>query len=101
MTVEYDLCIPQLTAVSESAFTSPSQETQGFDALVVLFTNFNRLNDLAARFPFLRTALAAQQVNPSVTKEPTFLLCDHAPGSRLILSPTGSINDDTDDVRKF
>ncbi|KAJ1657489.1 hypothetical protein IWQ61_003117 [Dispira simplex] len=101
MTMEYDLCIPQLTQVSESAFTSPNQGAQGFDALVVLFTSFNRLNDLAARFPFLRTALAAQQVNPNVANEPFFLFCDQAPGSRLILSPTGSTNDDTDDVRKF
>ncbi|RKP37032.1 hypothetical protein BJ085DRAFT_1803, partial [Dimargaris cristalligena] len=39
--------------------------------------------------------------DPSATSQTTLVYSEQAPGSRLILSPTGSLNDDTDDVRKL
>jgi len=42
-----------------------------------------------------------KQVDGDVEKEVSLLYADDVPGKRLIFSPTGSLDQDTDDVRKF
>lgn len=67
-----------------------------YDALVVVASDLGNLPAEIAD-----TVAAAQRVNAKVASSTQVLLCDKAPGQRLILAPTGPLHRDFDDVRRF
>lgn len=67
-----------------------------FDALVVVAHDFT---DLPTEM--VAAITAAQRVNANLTKGVAVLACDTAPAQRLILAPTGALNRDFDDVRRY
>lgn len=69
---------------------------EGYDALVVVASDLNALPAEIAD-----TVVRAQRVNAKVASSTQVLFCDKAPGQRLILAPTGPLNRDFDDVRRF
>src|SRR5690554_2774279 len=67
-----------------------------FDALVVVAHDFT---DLPTEM--VAAITAAQRVNANLTKGVAVLACDAAPAQCLILAPTGALNRDFDDVRRY
>lgn len=73
-----------------------SIETGDWDALIVVGPSFKTLP--AA---YQAAISQAQQADASVTEQVSVLYCAEAPGSRLVLAPTGSLEADYDDIRRF
>ncbi len=86
------MATPKLTIVSSIQALPDS----GCDALVVLS------HDLATiPAPFAETVHAAQQVDAQVVNKTSVLRCSAAPAQRLVVVPTGPLDRDYDDVRRF
>lgn len=71
-----------------------------YDALVVVATSFtDALPSVLGSFA--QTLALAQKVDSQVGQAVTLLVNEAAPGGRLVLSPTGSLETETADVRCF
>ncbi|KAF9975271.1 hypothetical protein BGZ73_001163 [Actinomortierella ambigua] len=85
------LALPKVVAATSSDIAPSSS----FDAVIAVYSNFA---DLQQTF----SALSAQaSIDKSFGSELALVADSQAPGGRMILAPTGSLNGDTDDVRKF
>ncbi|KAJ1912620.1 hypothetical protein IWQ60_009585 [Tieghemiomyces parasiticus] len=93
------MAIPKLTVLKDAAFQEQSVAGSAYDALVVVFTDAARLT--SSNMPFTKAIQAVAAVDPSVGQQVSLLYNETVPGGRLVTCPTGSLNDDTDDVRKF
>jgi leucyl aminopeptidase len=85
--------VPVLTPVTDVS------QAASFDALVVVASSFATLP--SAFESLLKTIALAQKVDSQVNQAVTLLVSEAAPGGRLILAPTGSLESDTADVRNF
>lgn len=67
-----------------------------WDALIVVGPHFNNLPE------HCQSAIAAAKAaDESVTEQLSVISCAGVPGNRLVLAPTGSLERDYDDVRRF
>ncbi|WP_440055190.1 M17 family metallopeptidase [Pseudoalteromonas sp. T1lg65] len=67
------------------------------DAIVIVTANINDLGDA------LLNEIAAPHiaVDARIAQKPTLIVSDKLPGKRLVISPTGPLDRDYDDVRRF
>src|SRR5690554_4542023 len=73
-----------------------SISAQPWDALVVVGPNFEQLPEA------YQVAIEhAKKADQAVGEQLAVVLCEAAPGGRLVLAPTGALNRDYDDVRRF
>ncbi|RUO34463.1 M17 family metallopeptidase [Aliidiomarina soli] len=66
------------------------------DALIIIGSTFSSLSA-----PLAEAIAAAQAHDKRVGQSAQLLISDHAPGQRLIVAPTGPLDRDYDDVRRF
>ncbi|KAG0234085.1 hypothetical protein BGW42_006951 [Actinomortierella wolfii] len=85
------LALPKVVVASANDIAPSST----FDAVIAVYSNFA---DLQSTFSTLATQAS---VDKSFGSELALVADPQAPGGRMILAPTGSLNGDTDDVRKF
>jgi len=86
------MATPQLQHVSDLAKASKS----GFDAAVLV------THDLAAAPTAWRSAIDAQRaIDARTNSQVSVIACDAAPGRRIVLAPTGPVQRDHDDVRRY
>lgn len=90
----------QPSVVDVQLVTNLSTPLDDYDALVVVATQLEQLNDFVDS-TIVHSLHTFRQVNKGFNNEITFTINDIAPGKRLIYSPTGVINRDQDDVRRF
>ena len=81
-------------AVAVSSVQAALNDTQ-WDALIIVATSFNAIEELQAEIS------AAAAIDNRIGKETVLLVSAKAPGQRLVLSPTGPLDRDYDDVRSF
>lgn len=95
----------QLIRSSDYAKTSSTQ----YDALVVVYTS-SPSDLLNLKYWALVNHLLGDvsssvmnhfEMDPSASSEVCIIYHKGAPGNRILLSPTGTLDGDTDDVRKF
>jgi leucyl aminopeptidase len=87
--------VPVLTPVSETS------QLAGFDALVVVASSFAEGSLHAVLEPFAKAIALAQKIDSQASQAVTLLVNEAAPGGRLVLAPTGSLETETADVRSF
>ena len=76
------------------AVAAPQLDNAKHDALIIIADNFSQLDD-----PNLSQAIKAQMaVDARIGQRLTFLVVD---SKRVILAPTGPLNRDYDDVRRY
>src|SRR5690554_6214868 len=68
----------------------------GWDALLVVGPDFSSLPE-----EYKAAIAAAKTTDASVGEQLSVVACDKAPGGRLVLAPTGPLDRDYDDVRRF
>lgn len=77
-----------------------ASSTTNYDALVVVATQLEEvtggLGSLASQ-----SLQALREVNNNFNGEVSVVVSDHVPGKRLVYSPTGPVDRDFDDVRRF
>ncbi|MCC5854422.1 MAG: leucyl aminopeptidase family protein [Idiomarina sp.] len=83
------LLIPQTTSWEQAS-------TQDWDALVVVGPSFAALPEGCQQ-----AIQQAQKVDAAVGKQLSLVNCSNVPGGRLVLAPTGPLDRDFDDVRRF
>ncbi|KAJ1892479.1 hypothetical protein LPJ66_006315 [Kickxella alabastrina] len=90
--------LPEIrTFLSLSALPAASS-----DALVAIYTDLAALTALTALTTDSASSISlAQSVDKGFGQSVTLVPSVSISGGRLVLSPTGSLNDDADDVRKF
>src|SRR5690606_16228544 len=87
------LALPSIVSASRGDLTATSQK---FDAVVTVFPAYSEA--VASIF----TSLSAHSaIDKSFGSSLTVLHDPSVAGGRLVLAPTGSLNGDSDDVRKF
>ena len=95
--------IPKLIPVplGQSALSSPL--VKGFDGLVVLFSSLGALSSSSSALlsPLSGEIQKYSTLDASVGSQPTLIVTQGAPGSRLLLTPLGSLLGDVDDVRRY
>jgi leucyl aminopeptidase len=97
------MSMPQLTPVSDAS------QLGGFDALVLVAPSFTEdsllptrlLSSSSSSSGLASTFALARKVDGQVGQAVTLVVSEAAPGGRLILAPTGSLETDTADVRHF
>ena len=89
------MAIPKLLEVEDPGAASVDQET--WDAVVVVSPTLN-LTDLPALYEPLR---AAADVDARVGKDVVLIPAPKLAGGRLVFAPTGPIDRDWDDVRRY
>ncbi|CAF0753980.1 unnamed protein product [Adineta steineri] len=77
--------------------SSPSNH---YDALVIVATELDQIKEHVDS-SVIQDLQAFNQLNKKFDKEITLTINNTVPGKRLIYSPTGKINRDYDDVRRF
>lgn len=99
------MVLPRLTPVLSSALPQALAPTSSsFDGLLIIHSKLSSLlspksTSLLSRFAPAIQALA--QADASTSSSVSFLHSTDAPGSRIVLAPTGSLLGDVDDVRRF
>lgn len=73
------------------------QHTSEFDALIIIADDFSKVTSSQV----LAHIQQSQLIDQRIGKQVVTLICEHVPGKRLILAPTGSLSRDYDDVRRF
>ncbi|MDF3123940.1 leucyl aminopeptidase family protein [Rheinheimera sp. 1928-s] len=81
-------------AVAISSVQAALNDTQ-WDALIIVAAGFTAVTELQSEID------AAAAIDSRIGKETVLLLSGKAPGQRLVLSPTGPLDRDYDDVRSF
>lgn len=76
--------------------TFESLKDADWDALIVLGPDFSELNS-----EFTASIQNAKMFDESIGNTLSVVACEHAPGNRLVLAPTGPLDRDYDDVRRF
>ncbi|KAJ2998673.1 Cytosol aminopeptidase, catalytic domain [Globomyces sp. JEL0801] len=72
------------------------------DALVVIASDLKTLSSISAlNSSVCSTVLNYLELDQSASSNVSLIISSDVPGKRLILSPTGSLNTDVDDVRRF
>ncbi len=75
---------------------SQLKQTQ-FDALIIIASDFSQIKDET-----LQTRInALHKVDARIGQQVVMSVCELAPGDRMILAPTGNLNRDYDDVRRY
>jgi len=77
-----------------------ASSTSNYDALVVVATQLPELTGALGNLA-TKNLQAFQEVNKNFDGEVTVVVSDDVPGKRLIYSPTGPVDRDFDDVRRF
>ncbi|KND02405.1 uncharacterized protein SPPG_02872 [Spizellomyces punctatus DAOM BR117] len=94
--------IPRLVPLTGEPLTQAlNAKTTTYDGLVVLFTDPSLRASSPILQPLASLMTSIHSLDASAQKTVTFHTTPTAPGSRLVLSPTGSIHGDVDDVRRF
>ncbi|KAG9288308.1 hypothetical protein G9A89_021339 [Geosiphon pyriformis] len=88
------MALPKLTSVS-------TLETSGYDGAVIIFSDIKSIQPPNARVSYAATIQHYASIDKSFGEEVILIADVNAPGGRLVLAPTGSLNDDVDDVRRF
>jgi leucyl aminopeptidase len=81
-------------AVALSSVQAALNDSQ-WDALIIVAPDFTAVTELESEIN------AAAVIDSRIGKETVLLLSAKAPGQRLVLSPTGPLDRDYDDVRSF
>ncbi|MDR7120516.1 leucyl aminopeptidase family protein [Rheinheimera soli] len=81
-------------AIAVSSVQAALNDSQ-WDALIIVASSFTAVTELQQEID------AAAAVDHRIGKETVLLLSGKAPGQRLVLSPTGPLDRDYDDVRGF
>lgn len=77
--------------------TDISALSSSVDALIVISPDFNLVTNDA-----LRDLITTQaQIDKRIGRQVTMLVTESVPGRRLVLAPTGPLNRDYDDVRRY
>ncbi|CAF1040771.1 unnamed protein product [Rotaria sordida] len=77
-----------------------SAPSKDYDALVIVATELDQIKEYVHN-SVTKDLQTFSQLNKKFNKELTLMINDNVPGKRLIYSPTGKINRDYDDVRRF
>jgi leucyl aminopeptidase len=88
------------TVVDVNLVKNLSSSLQEYDALVIVASGLNETNDYIDA-SVTKDLQSFSQLNQNFNHEVTFMINDNVPGKRLIYSPTGVINRDFDDVRRY
>ncbi|CAF1065602.1 unnamed protein product [Adineta ricciae] len=88
------------TAVDVQLVKNLSSSLNDYDALVLVATDLNEIT------PYLDVAVTKhlqsfREVNSSFHDDITVSVHENVPGKRLVFSPTGPVNRDYDDVRRY
>ncbi len=81
-------------AIAVSSVQAALNDSQ-WDALIIIASDFTAVPELQFEIN------AAATIDSRIGKETVLLLSAKAPGQRLVLSPTGPLDRDYDDVRSF
>lgn len=88
--------ISDINQILNSPLVQPHTNTP-FDALIILAENFDSVSNAVLKQHIDNTAA----VDLRVGKQIVISVCEQVPGSRLILTPTGPLSRDYDDVRRY
>lgn len=86
------MALPTLTQVNSVADLAQANA----DALIIIDQHFQQLPA-----EYLAALQEAQSIHANLLAAPAVIKCAAAPGQRLILAPTGSLDRDYDDVRRY
>ncbi|KAJ2860435.1 hypothetical protein FB639_005633, partial [Coemansia asiatica] len=76
--------------------------SSSYDALVAIFSDLDSLSVLSELSATSSASIAlARSIDKELGSTVALVPCADISGGRLVLSPTGSLDDDTDDVRKL
>ena len=81
-------------AIAISSVQAALNDSQ-WDALIIVASDYTAVSELQSEIN------AAAAIDNRIGKETVLLLSGKAPGQRLVLSPTGPLDRDYDDVRSF
>ncbi|KAI8815674.1 uncharacterized protein EV422DRAFT_548662, partial [Fimicolochytrium jonesii] len=97
--------IPRLVPVLSSKLGAALNSKQSsYDGLLVIYSKLSSLlpgTKSAALSPLASAIQSFTQVDASAASSVVVIPTSEAPGNRLVLSPTGSLLGDVDDVRRF
>ncbi|KAJ3278455.1 Cytosol aminopeptidase, catalytic domain [Borealophlyctis nickersoniae] len=93
--------IPRLTPILSSALASTLAQKHSYDALLVVYSKLAHVTGQAALSAYAPTITSHSKVDASLGSTVSLIPTPDAPGGRLILSPTGNLLGDSDDVRRF
>lgn len=100
--INAEASIPELATLPLKNLTTSLSK---FDSLILVYQNVTEIiNDSRLSKPLREAVKQLKSVDQAFTgesKTPTLLSNNEAPGSRLIISFTGSLDKHVDDVRKF
>ncbi|KAJ1982290.1 hypothetical protein H4R34_001765 [Dimargaris verticillata] len=95
------MTLPVLRLLNPSAIAADAAAKSSYTAFAVIFTDVANVTALVDQHPFLAPAVQAHNADPTVASEPRLVPSTNVAGGKLVLSPTGSLDDDTDDIRKY
>ncbi|KAJ3170797.1 hypothetical protein HDU88_008700 [Geranomyces variabilis] len=95
------MVLPRLIPVLAPKIADAFSAASSFDGLLVIFSKLSATTSLAPLQPFQSALNAVAKADASADKATSLVIAPNAPGSRIILSPTGSLRGDVDDVRRF
>ncbi|KAJ3184799.1 hypothetical protein HDU85_001478 [Gaertneriomyces sp. JEL0708] len=96
--------IPRLVPVFRSAFPKALGTESAYDGLVVIYSRLHSIlpgSASAALDPFSTAVKAWTNIDRSATSGVAIVPAPGAPGGRIVLSPTGGLLGDVDDVRRY
>ncbi|CAF3419152.1 unnamed protein product [Rotaria sp. Silwood1] len=88
------------TVVDVNLVKNLSSPLTDYDALVIVATQLDEITEFVDS-SMTKDLQSFIQLNNNFNNEVTLVINENAPGKRLIYSPTGPINRDFDDVRRF
>ncbi|CAG8599214.1 11916_t:CDS:2 [Ambispora gerdemannii] len=91
--------IPKIN--SELAVETTNVQSSKYDGLVLIYSNFESLKPSNLSAPFAETIKSYASIDDKFGQEVALIADSTAVGGRLVLTPTGSLYDDVDDVRRF
>ncbi|KAI9094669.1 hypothetical protein DFS34DRAFT_651911 [Phlyctochytrium arcticum] len=95
--------IPRILPVLKPAISEAlAASSSSFDGLLVIYSKFSSLSQGASNLGgFAQAIQTYTQADASAATSVSLIPCANAPGARIVLSPTGSLLGDVDDVRRF
>ncbi|KAJ2635761.1 hypothetical protein GGF40_003407 [Coemansia sp. RSA 1286] len=94
--------LPSITALSGLSALSSSNNNNNNDSLVAIYSDLDSLSALGQLSAASTASVAlARSVDKEFGSSVALVPCADISGGRLVLSPTGSLDNDTDDVRKL
>ncbi|CAG8725427.1 2785_t:CDS:2, partial [Ambispora leptoticha] len=91
--------IPKING--EPAVETSNVQSGKYDGLVLIYSNLESLKPSSLSAPFAETIQTYASIDNKFGQEVSLIADSNAVGGRLVLAPTGSLDDDVDDVRRF